>query len=182
MNMETMVSNLIAQLLGAFDPTYFETLLVGPTMYGQRTLHDYIDCLIRFYGHLTPRDHEDNHNNMRKPYDPNTPITTIFTQIQKGQEIASHDNMQFNIPQLVTVGEGLIINCGAYKDEFKTWRQIPLIARTWTAFKLHFNNAYALRHEMMRSTTASSHGYTNNAEEVDDEGIVRDFAAANAAD
>ena len=182
MNMETMEANLIAQLLGAFDPTYFETLLVGPTGYGQRTLHEYIDCLIRFYGHLTPRDHEDNHNNMRKPYDPSTPITTIFTQIQKGQEIASHDNMQFNIPQLVTVGEGLIINCGAYKDEFKSWRQIPLLARTWTAFKLHFTAAYALRHEMLRSTTASSHGYANNAEEVDDEGIVRDFAAANAAD
>ena len=93
MNMETMEANLIAQLLGAFDPTYFETLLVGPTGYGQRTLHEYIDCLIRFYGHLTPRDHEDNHNNMRKPYNPSTPITTIFTQIQKGQEIASHDKI-----------------------------------------------------------------------------------------
>ena len=119
---------------------------------------------------------------MRKLYDPSTPITTIFTQIQKGQAIVTHDNMQFNIPQLVTVGEVLIINCGAYKDEFKTWRQIPLLARKWTAFKLHFTAAYALCHEILRSTTASSHGYANNAEEVDDEGIVRDLAAANAGD
>ena len=40
MNMETMEANLIAQLLGAFDPTYFETLIVGPTGYGHRILND----------------------------------------------------------------------------------------------------------------------------------------------
>ena len=41
---------------------------------------------------------------------------------------------------------------------------------------------YALYHKMLPSTTASSHGYANNAEEADvgDEGIMRDIAAANA--
>jgi hypothetical protein len=182
MNIETMAANLIVQLLAAFDPTYFETLLVGPNGCGQCIIHEYIDRLIRFHCHLTPRDYEEKYNNMRKPYDPSTPITMIFTQIQKGQEIASHDNTQFNIPQLVTVGEGLIINCGAYKDEFKTWKQIPILNRTWMVFKQNFINAYALCHEMMRSTTAPSHGYANNTEEVDNEGIVHKFATVNAAD
>ena len=48
MNMEMMEANIIAQLLGSFDPTYFETLLIGPTGLGQRTLHEYIDCRMRF--------------------------------------------------------------------------------------------------------------------------------------
>ena len=55
---------------------------------------------------------------MSKPYNPSTPITTLLTQIQKGQEISSDDNMEFNIPQLVTIGEVLIINFAANKDEF----------------------------------------------------------------
>ena len=40
MNMETMKANLITQLLGAFEPTYFETIIIVPTGYGQRILHD----------------------------------------------------------------------------------------------------------------------------------------------
>ena len=70
--------------------------------------------------------------------------------------------MQLNITQLVQVGEILILNCGIYKDELKTWHQMPVAQLTRTVFKAHFTEAYALCHKMLGSTATSSHGYANN--------------------
>ena len=100
---------------------------------------------------------ENNKDRMRAPYDAETPIETLFRQINDANKYSIFAKKPMQESDLIQAGEALILRAGAFASEYKDWRSIDEIDRTWEFFQQWWQEAYNLREETQ--TTAISLGF-----------------------
>jgi hypothetical protein len=71
------------QIIGVFEPMYLEILNDNMVGYATISARDMLDHLFETYGNITAVDLEINFEHMRRAWDPQQPMETLFKQIQE---------------------------------------------------------------------------------------------------
>ena len=151
------------QLIKAVNPLYLRTLQHRHTGFSNSTTRNLIEHLMQSYGNITPNDLSHNDTVFRKPYDPNQPIETFYSQIEDAMDYADAGRSAYTAAQVVTNAYSLISNTGMFPESCREWRRKLEADKTWACFKVHFTEA----HQDWRLTqgTTQTAGYygANNA-------------------
>jgi hypothetical protein len=70
------------QIISVFEPMYLEILNDNMVGYANISARDMLDHLFETYGNITAVDLEINFEHMRRAWDPQQPVETLFKQIQ----------------------------------------------------------------------------------------------------
>ena len=166
-NIRNMNEALLTLFLAAIDPAYkrhLENDLVGVT---QQNFWDVFSSFLDKYGRVTPIDHEQNLIRMKRNWDAQEPIETLFAQINDANEYSIFAGTPFQEHDLIQAAEMLVLRTGQFSQEYKDWRALPDNLRTWNGFQDWWQRAYNLKEET--NITASDLNYAANLQKDDDE-------------
>jgi hypothetical protein len=121
-------------------------------------------CLITFfsYGSITEVDIEQNFENMRKAWDPQQPVETLFKQIQDCVDFAEAGRVVIGAAQKLSSAYSKIFKSGKFNRTCRRWDEKIETDKTWNNFKIHFAAAYR-EHIQMQGETVGPQGFFNAA-------------------
>ena len=97
---------------------------------------------------------------MKKLYDPNLPIETLFDQIEHAKDLAQAAGAPYAEAQLLNTAYNLVFQSNVFHDTCHDWRKLLLPQKTWNNFKTMFTEA----HQDFRITSTQGHSpYSANA-------------------
>eukprot|EP00978_Attheya_sp_CCMP212_P008919 scaffold21039_cov30-Attheya_sp.AAC.2 len=139
------------------EEDFLSTLRHKLTGFNQVTALQMVMHLYSTYGDIDKVDIEDNLVTMMKPYDPETPLATLTSQLEDGRAFAHIGLQPISENMMVTKGITLLSNTTVFNEDIKQWRRKPATEKTWEIFKTHFQRAHKERRKAI--TTAGQGGY-----------------------
>jgi hypothetical protein len=146
------------QIISIFEPMYLEILNENMVGYANISARDMLDHLFETYGNITAVDLEINFEHMRRAWDPQQLVETIFKQIQDCADYSEAGGVPVGPSQQINVGYAKIFATGHFMSACRRWNEKPAAEKTWTHFKSHFAAAHR-QHKQMQGETASNAGY-----------------------
>jgi hypothetical protein len=149
-----------------------------------------LDYLFETYGNITAVDLEINFEHMRRAWDPQQPVETLFKQIQDCADYSEAGGVLISHPHQINVGYAKIFATGHFTSACRRWNEKLTIEKTWTQFKSHFAADHR-QHKQMQGESAATAGYHYaNAAVIHNEyqmaeatiGALANLATATAAD
>jgi hypothetical protein len=80
-------------IIGVFEPMHLEILNDNMVGYANISARDMLDHLFEIYGNITAVDLEINFEHMRRPWDPQQPVESLFKQILFGGRRRPHRSL-----------------------------------------------------------------------------------------
>jgi hypothetical protein len=121
---------------------------------------DMLDNLFGTYGNITAVDLEINFEHMRRAWDPQQPVESLFKQIQDCAEYSEAGGVLIGNPHKINVGYAKIFATGHFMSACRRWNEKPLADKTWAHFKAHFSAAHRQHKQMqMQGESAATAGY-----------------------
>jgi hypothetical protein len=87
------------QIISVFEPMYLEILNDNMVGYSNISARGMLDHLFDTYGNITAVDLEINFENMRRAWDPQQPVETLFKQIQDCADYSEAGGVLIGHPQ-----------------------------------------------------------------------------------
>jgi hypothetical protein len=149
-----------------------------------------LDHLFETYGNITAVDLDINFENMRRAWDPQQPVETLFKQIQDCADYYEAGGVLIGHPQHINVGYAKIFATGHFMSACRRWNEKPIAEKTWTQFKSQFAAAHR-QHNQMQGESAATAGYhsanaavTQNEDQMAEAtiGALSNVATVTAAD
>jgi hypothetical protein len=178
------------QIISVFEPMYVDVLNDNMVVFANISARDMIDHLFSTYGNITAVDLEINFEHMRRAWDPQQPVESLFKQIQYCAGYSEAGGVLIGHSQKINFGYAKIFATGHFMSACRQWNEKHLIEKTWTQFKSHFAAAH-LQHKQMQGEYAATDGYHSaNAAggQTEDQlaeatiGALANLAMATAAD
>jgi hypothetical protein len=146
------------QIISVFEPMYLEIL--NDTMVGSANIsaRDMLDHLFETYGNITAVDLEINFERMRRTWDPQQPVASLFKQIQDCADYSEAGGVLIGHPQQINVGYAQIFATGHFMSACLWWNEKLTVEKTWTHFKSHFAAARR-QHKQIQGESAATAGY-----------------------
>jgi hypothetical protein len=169
---------------------YLEILNDNMVGYANISARDILDHLFETYDNITAVDLEINFEHMRRTWDPQKPVETLFKQIQDCADYSEAGGVPIDLSQQISVGYAKIFATGQFMSVCRHWNEKPAVEKTWTHFKSHFAAAHR-QHKQMKGETAAHTGFHSaNAAMTQTEdhmaeatiGALANLAAATASD
>jgi hypothetical protein len=178
------------QIIGVFEPMYLEILNDNMVGYANITARDMLDHLFETYGNITAVDLEVNFEHMRRSWDPNQPVESLFKQIQDCADFSEAGGVPIGPSQQINVGYAKIFATGLFMSACRRWNEKTAAEKTWNHFKSHFAAAHRQHRQMKGETAAHAGFHTANAAMAQTEdhmaeatiGALANLATATAAD
>jgi hypothetical protein len=145
------------QIISIFEPMYLGILNDNMVGYTNISARDMLDHLFETYGNITAVDLEINFEHMRRAWDPEHPVETLFKQIQDCADYSEAGGVPIGPSQQINVGYTKIFATGHFMSACRRWKQKPAAEKTWTHFKFHFAAAHR-QHKQMQGETAANAG------------------------
>jgi hypothetical protein len=117
-----------------------------------------MDHLFMAYGNTTAVDLENNFEQMRRAWDPQQPVESLFKQIQYFADYYEAGGVLIGHLQQINVGYGKNFATGHFMSACRRWNEKPNLEKTWAQFKTHFDVAHC-QHKQMQGESASTSGY-----------------------
>jgi hypothetical protein len=178
------------QIISVFEPMYLDILNDNMVGYANISARGMLDHLFETYGNITAVDLEINFEHMRRAWDPQQPVETLFKQIQDCVDYSEVGGILIGHPQQINVGYAKIFATGQFMSACRRWNKKPTAEKTWTQFKSHFAAAHR-QHKQIQGESAATAGYhsanaavTQNEDQMA-EATIRAFtnlATATASD
>jgi hypothetical protein len=146
------------QIISVFDPMYFDILNDNIVGYSNISARNMLDHLFETYGNITAVDLEINFEHMRKAWDPQQPVETLFKEIQDCADYFEAGGVLIVHPQQINVGYAKIFTTGHFMRACRRWNEKPSAEKTWTHLKSHFAAAHR-QHKQMQGESAATAGY-----------------------
>jgi hypothetical protein len=131
---------------------------------------------------------ERTFENMRKAWDPQQPVETLFKQIQDCVDYAEAGGITIGEAQKLSTAYTKVFATGIFHSACRRWNERYAPSKTWNNFKMHFATAYP-QHKQMQGESAATSGYANAAVAQPDEDLVEaaidaftNLASATAVD
>jgi hypothetical protein len=149
-----------------------------------------LDHLFKTYGNITAVNLEINFENMRRAWDPQQPVESLFKQIQDCANYYEAGGVLIGHPQQINVGYAKIFTTGHFMSACRRWNEKHTIEKTWTQFKSHFAASHR-QHKLVQGESAATAGYhsvnaavTHNEDQMAEAtiGALASLATATAAD
>jgi hypothetical protein len=142
------------------DPMYIEILndyLIG---FANSTYRDMLDHLFLSFGSITAVDIEQNFENMRKAWDPQQPLETLFKQNQDCVDFAVAGGVAIGVTQKVSSAYSKIFKSGKFNSACRRWDEKLEADKTWNNFKIHVAAAYR-QHRKMQGEKVAAQRFAN---------------------
>jgi hypothetical protein len=126
---------------------------------------------------------------MRRAWDPQQPVETLFKQIQDCADYSDAGGVPIGPSQQINIGYAKIFATGHFMSACSRWNEKPATEKTWTHFKSHFAAAHR-QHKQTKGETAAHAGFHSaNADMTQTEdqmaeatiGALANLATATAA-
>ena len=72
-------------------------------------------------------------------YDPTPPVENIFSRVGYLFEYKDMEGFPYSHLQVISKAFTIIKKTGKLREYIKSWNHLPLIQKTWIAFKTHFH-------------------------------------------
>jgi hypothetical protein len=178
------------QIISVFEPIYVDVLNDNMVGFANISARDMLDHLFSTYGNITSVDLEINFEHMRRAWDPQQPVESLFKQIQDCADYSESGGVLIGHPQQINIGYAKIFATGHFMSACRQWNEKPLAEKTWAQFKARFAAAH-FQHKQMQGGSAATAGYHSaNADvgKTEDQmaeatiGALANLATATAAD
>jgi hypothetical protein len=146
------------QIISVFEPMYLEVLNENMIGFANISARDMLEHLFTTYGNITAVDLEINLEHMRRAWDPQQPVESLFKQIQDCANYSEAGGVIIGHPQKINVGYAQIFATGHFMSACRRWNKKPLADKTWAQFKAHFSAAHR-QHKQMQGESAATAGY-----------------------
>jgi hypothetical protein len=175
------------QIISVFEPMYVVILNQNMVGYANISSRDMLDHLFESYGNITVVDLKINFEHMRRAWDPQKPVESLFKQIQECADYSEAGGVLIGHPQHINVGYAKIFAAGHFMSACHRWNEKHTIEKTWTQFKSHFAAAHR-QHKRMQGESAATAGYhsantvvTHNEDQMAEEtiGELANLATSN---
>jgi hypothetical protein len=149
-----------------------------------------LDHLFETYGNITAIDLEINFEHMRRAWNPQQPVESLFKQIQDCADYYEAGGVLIWHPQQINVGYANIFATGHFMIACRRWNEKHAIEKTWTQFKSHFAAVHC-QHKQMQGESAATAGYhstnaavSHNEDQIAEAtiGALANLATATRAD
>jgi hypothetical protein len=117
-----------------------------------------MDHLFGTFGNITAVDLEINCEHMRRAWDPQQHVESLFKQIQDCADYSEAGGVRIGHPQQIKVGYAKIFATGYFMSACRRWNEKPLAEKTWAQFMAHFSAAHH-QHKQMQGESAATAGY-----------------------
>jgi hypothetical protein len=177
------------QIISVFEPMYLDILNDNMVGYTNISARGMLDHLFETYGNITAVDLEINFEHMRRAWDPQQPVETLFKQIQDCADYSEAGGVLIGHPHQINVGYAKIFATGNFMSACRRWNENPTAEKTWTQFKSHFAAAHR-QHKQVQGESTATYGYhsantavTNNEDQMAEAtiGALANLATATAA-
>jgi hypothetical protein len=178
------------QIISVFEPMYLAILNENMVGYANISARVMLDHLFETYGNITAVDLEVSVEHMRRAWDPQQPVETLFKQIKDCADYYEAGGVLIGHPQQINVGYAKIYATGHFMSACRRWNEKPTAEKNWTQFKSHFAAAHR-QHKQMQGESAATAGYhyanaavTQNEYQMAEAtiGALANLATATAAD
>jgi hypothetical protein len=178
------------QIISVFEPMYLDILNDNMVGYANVSARYMLDHLFETYGNITAVDLEINFEHMRRAWDPQQPVESLFKQILDCADYSEEGGVLIGHPKQIKVGYAKIFATGHFMSACRRWNEKHTIEKTWTQFKSHFAAAHR-QHKQMQGESAATAGYhsanaaaTHNEDHMAEAtiGALANLATATAAD
>jgi hypothetical protein len=129
------------KIINVFEPMYLEVLNDDTSGFANISARYMLDHLFVTYGNITAVDLEINSEHMRRAWDPQKPVESLFKQIQFCADYSEAGGVLIGHPQQINVGYAKIFAMGHFMSACRRWNEKPLADKTWAQFKAHFSVA-----------------------------------------
>jgi hypothetical protein len=136
------------QLISVFEPMYLDILNDNMVGYANTSARDMLDHLFETYGNITSVDLDINFENMRRAWDPQQPVKTLFKKIQDCADYSEAGGVPIGPSQQINVGYTKILTAGHFMSACRCWNDKPAADKTWNHFKSHFAAAHHQHKQM----------------------------------
>jgi hypothetical protein len=178
------------QIISVFEPMYLDILNDNMVGYSNISARDMLDHLFETYGNITAVDLEINFEHMRRAWDPQQPVETLFKQIQDCADYSEAGGVLIDHPQQINVGYTQIFATGHFMSACRRWNEKPSAEKTWTHFKSHFAAAHRQHKQMQGESSATARYHSASAAMTQNEdqmveatiGALANLATATAED
>jgi hypothetical protein len=137
---------------------YLDVLNDNMVGFANISARDMLDHLFSTYGNITAVDLELNFEHMRRAWDPQQPVESLFKQIQDCADYSEVGGILIGNQQQINVGYAKIFATGHFMSACRRWNEKPLAEKTWAQFKAHFSAAHR-QHKQMQGEYAATAGY-----------------------
>jgi hypothetical protein len=149
-----------------------------------------LDHLFETYGNITSVDLEINFEHMRRSWDPQQPVDTLFKQIQDCADYSEAGGVPIDPSQQINDGYAKVFATGNFMSACRRWNKKTAVDKTWTHFKPHFAAAHRQHKKMQGETAANARYHSANAAMTQNEyqmaeetsGALDSLSTATAAD
>jgi hypothetical protein len=131
------------------------------------------------YAHISLQDLNQNMENMKAPWSPDTPMQEMWTRLDEGAQMAT-DGGHPIMANLVLFALTNLTETGHFTEELKQWDARNEVDKTYPNLKTFFDDANR-RIKRVTGTTTASRGYANLAEVAANTNEHLTNALANAA-
>jgi hypothetical protein len=111
------------QFVSVFEPMYLDILNDNMVGYANISARDMLDHLFDTYGNITVVDLEINFEHMRRAWDPQQPVETLFKQIQDCAEYSEAGGVPIGHSQQINVGYKKIFATGHFLSACRRWNE-----------------------------------------------------------
>jgi hypothetical protein len=109
------------QIISVFEPMYLDILNDNMVGYANISARDMLDHLFETYGNITAVDLELNFEHMRRAWDPQQPVESLFKQIQDCTDYSESGGVLIGHPQQINVGYAKIFATGHFMSACRRW-------------------------------------------------------------
>jgi hypothetical protein len=146
------------QIISVFEPIYLDILNDNMVGYAKISTIYMLDHLFETYGNSTAVNLEINFEHMRRAWDPQQPVESLFKKIQDCADYYEAGGFLIGHPQQINVGYAKIFATGHFMSACRRWNEKHAIEKTWTQFKSHFAATHR-QHKQMQGEYAATAGY-----------------------
>ena len=184
--------SLRSKIINAFDETYLIDIKEDHIGHTNVSMPSMFNHLFNNYGKITDADLLANKDSMGKHWDPDTPIQTIYKQIEDGVKFASLAGLTTHGKEKIAIAYKLIHQTGELLAACRDWRKFPDNQKSWSSFKSHFtveyqdykddtkqvNTSSYKANQLLQDTTSQVLNQIKSEAEKDDE-TIKDLRAHN---
>jgi hypothetical protein len=109
------------QIISVFEPMYLEVLNDNMVGFANISARDMLHHLFGTYGNITAVDLEINFEHMRRAWDPQQPVESLFKQIQDYADYYEAGGVLIGHPQKINIGYAKIFATGHFMSACRWW-------------------------------------------------------------
>jgi hypothetical protein len=148
------------QIITVIEPMYIDILNDDLVGFANTTSRDMLDHPFLSYGSITAVGIEQNFENMRKAWDPQQTVETLFKQIQDCVDFAETGGVAIGAAQKLSSAYSKIFKSGKLNSACRRWDNKVEADKTWNNLKIHFAADYR-QHRQIQGETVGAQGFAN---------------------